>query len=53
MVLLKHAELHFLFCPSADCAILFGATDSERRLAEAQDHTDDCDYEETKEEELH
>jgi hypothetical protein len=38
VVLLKVAELHLFFCPSADCAILFGARDpTERRLAEAQD----------------
>jgi hypothetical protein len=55
MVLLKVAELHLFFCPSADCAILFGARDpTERRLAEAQDQTDDGDDEATKEdEELH
>jgi hypothetical protein len=54
MVLLKHAELHFLFCPSADCAMLFVAgNQSKRRLAEAQYYTDNCDYEEAKEEDLH
>ena len=54
MVLLKHAELHLLFCPSADGTILFGATDpTERRLPEAQYHADDRDYEEAKEEDLH
>ena len=54
VVLLKVAELHFLFCPSADCTMLFGAMDwTERRLSEAQDQADDGDYEETEDEELH
>ena len=51
---LELAELHFFLCPSTECAMLFGTTDqTERRLAEALDHTDDGDHEETDEEEWH
>ena len=54
VVLLNHTELHFLFCPSADCAMLFGVYGrTKRRLSEALDQTDDRDYEETEDEELH
>ena len=54
VVLLNVAKLHFFFCPSADCTMLFGTMDrAERRLSEGQDQADDGDYEETEDEELH
>jgi hypothetical protein len=53
-MLIKLAELHFLFCPSADCAMLFAATErTKRRLSEALNQTDDGNNEETEDEELH
>ena len=54
VVLLNVAELHFFFCPSADCTMLSGTMGwTERRLSEAQDQADDGDDEETEDEELH
>jgi len=47
---LKLAELHFLFCRSAQCALLFDIVDlTKRRHSVAQDQTDDRDDEETEE----
>lgn len=52
VMLLKPAELHFFFCPSADCAMLFGSmVPTERRHAETLDQTDDGNDEETEEDE--
>ena len=44
VVLLKLAALHFFFCPSTGCTMLFGATgQTKRRLSVALDQADDSD----------
>ena len=54
VVLLKQTKLYFLFCPSADCTVLFGAINwPEKSLSDALDQTDDGCYNETEDEELH
>jgi len=44
VVLLKLAGLHFFFCPSTGCTMLFRATgQTKRRLSIALDQADDSD----------